>query len=86
MTPTFKKGDKQLIENYRPISLLPICGKMLGKIIFNANNFITKNPFGFRPGDSTSNQLFYLVNEIHRLSRTLIPWKFVLYFLIFKLK
>jgi len=27
--------DKQLIKNYRPISLLPICGKILEKIIFN---------------------------------------------------
>ena len=33
--------------------------------ILNANNLITKNQSGFRPGDSTTNQLLYLVNEIH---------------------
>ena len=67
VTPIFKKGDKQLIKNYRPISLLPICGKMFEKIIFNnlysylnANNLITKNQSGFRPVDSTTNQLLLL--------------------------
>ena len=35
VTPIFKKGDKELIKNYRPISLLPICGKILEKIIFS---------------------------------------------------
>ena len=71
--PIFKKGDKQSIKNYRPISLLPICGKMFEKIIFNnlygylnSNHLITKNQSGFRPGDSTTNQLLYLVNEIHQ--------------------
>ena len=70
--PIFKKSDKQLIKNYRPISLRPICGKIFENIIFNnlysyfnANYLITKNQSGFRPGDSTSNQLLYLVNEIH---------------------
>ena len=72
VTPIFKKGDKQLIKNYRPISLLPICGKILEKLIFtqlythlNSNNLITKNQSGFRPGDSTTNQLLYLIDEIH---------------------
>ena len=62
VTPILKKGDKQLIKNYRPISLLPICGKILEMIIFtklyaylHTNNLITKNQSGFRPDDSTTN-------------------------------
>ena len=73
MTPIFKKGDKQLIKNYRPIPLLPICGKILEKNIFNnlytylhTNNLITSDQSGFRPGDSTTNQILYLVDEIHQ--------------------
>ena len=73
VTPIFKKGDKQSTKNYRPISLLPICGKIFEKIIFNnlypylnSNNLITKNQSGFRPGDSTTNQLLFLVDEIHQ--------------------
>ena len=73
VNPIFKKGNKQLIKNYRPISLLPICGKILEKIIFDnlyaylhRNNIITKNQSGFRSGDSTTNQLLCLLNEIHQ--------------------
>ena len=32
----------------------------------HTNNLITKNQSGFRPGDSTTNQLLYLLNEIHQ--------------------
>ena len=35
VTPIFQKGDKQLIQNYRPISLLPVCGKIFENIVFN---------------------------------------------------
>ena len=45
---------------------------MFEKIIFNnlysylnSNNLITRNNSGFRPGDSTTNQLLFFVNEIH---------------------
>ena len=30
-----KKGDKQLLENYRSVSLLPILGKVIEKILYN---------------------------------------------------
>ena len=33
VTPNFKKGDKEFIQNYRPISLFPICGKIFEKIL-----------------------------------------------------
>ena len=69
LTPIFQKGDNQLIQNYRPISLLPICGKIFAKIVFNnftTHQLISKNQSGFRPGDSTTNQLIDLVDDIHR--------------------
>ena len=33
--PIRKTGDKKTLENYRPVSLLPICGKVLERIMFN---------------------------------------------------
>ena len=35
VVPVDKKGDKQLLQNYRPVSLLPMCGKIFERIIFN---------------------------------------------------
>ena len=41
--PAHKKNDKQLVNNYRPISLLPSFGKIFEKIIFNRIcNFFSK--------------------------------------------
>ena len=72
VTPVHKKNDKQIISNYRPISLLPILAKVFERIIFKnlysyltENNLITANQSGFRPDDSCTNQLLSLVHEIH---------------------
>ena len=35
IVPVYKRGDKQIIDNYIPIYLLPICGKILEKILLN---------------------------------------------------
>ena len=32
--PVFKKGDKENIENYRPISILPVFSKALERIMY----------------------------------------------------
>ena len=68
----YKKGNRQLKTNYRPISLLPICGKILEKIVFdhvysflNINNLLSKNQSGFRPGDSTIYQLISITSDIY---------------------
>ena len=72
VTLIHKKDDKQLIKNYRPISLL-IYGQLFEKFIFehlyscfDSNYLISKNQSGFWPGDSTMNQLVDFVNEIHK--------------------
>ena len=69
--PAHKKNDKRLVNNYRPISLLPIFGKIFEKITFNRiYNFLLKeellnpNQFGFRPSDSCINQLLAITHEI----------------------
>ena len=64
--PVHKKND-----NYRPISLLPIFGKLFEKIIFNRiynfllqEELINPNQSGFRPSDSSVNQLIAITQEI----------------------
>ena len=44
IVPIHKKGDKQCIVNCRPVSLLPICGKIFERLIFNpVFEFLEKN-------------------------------------------
>ena len=59
-------------NNYRLISLLPICGKILEKIVFDqvyaflsVNNLLSQNQSGFRPGDSTIFQLLSITSTIY---------------------
>ena len=35
IVPIHKKGDKQILKKYRPVSLLPICRKIFERLIFN---------------------------------------------------
>ena len=47
IVPIRKKGDNQKMKNYRPGSLLPLCGKILERLIFNEmfEFFIKNNTF-----------------------------------------
>ena len=67
-----QKNDRQLISNYIPISLLPICGKIIEKIVsdqvysfLNVNNLLSRFQSGFIPGDSCIYQLISLTSSIY---------------------
>ena len=73
VVPVFKKGDKQIFKNYRPISLLPVCGKIFEKLIFNEmskffieNDLISSNQSSFKPGDSSINLLLSITHDIYK--------------------
>ena len=71
--PIYKKNERNLINNYRPISLLPVCSKIFEKVIFDnlysyifQNNFISDMQSGYKKGDSCIKQLLSITHEIHK--------------------
>ena len=45
ITPIYKKDNAEVLENYRPISTLPIFGKLFEKIIYSRlySFFVSQN-------------------------------------------
>ena len=71
VTPVYKKDNKECIENYRPVSILPIFGKVFERIIYNrlyafftSRGILHDDQFGFRKGHSTSHALHKSVDSI----------------------
>ena len=71
ITPIFKKGDPQLMQNYRPISTLPCLGKIFEKVIYTrlykfciSKKIIYENQFGFRSHHSTTHAVNYSIDKI----------------------
>ena len=69
--PIHKKEDVHLIENYRPISLLPSISKIFEKIVFDQiltylheNNYLSHNQYGFRKSHSTEYAVLELADRI----------------------
>ena len=67
IVPIFKSGDKKIISNYRPISVLTFFSKIFEKTIseyllefLNSNNTLYKYQFGFRKSFQPAMQLFQL--------------------------
>ncbi len=77
VSPLLKKPalNPALLENYRPVSLLPFIAKSLERVVFNQlslflaqNNILDNNQSGFRSGHSTETALLS-VTEALRLAR-----------------
>ena len=72
-----KKGHKQVLRNYLPVSILPICGKIFQHLIYNnlfeffiENDLISSNQSNFKQGDSYIYQLLSM-KFINRLTTVL---------------
>ena len=69
ISPYYKKGDKQLTENYRPVSNLISVGMICEKVIteqvfyhFDQNKLWHQNHHGFGPNHSTATALINLTD------------------------
>jgi hypothetical protein len=69
ISPIFKKGNKSLPSNYRPVSLTSIVCKLLEKLITNEilkhlkiNNLLNASQHGFTSGRSTVTNLIECLN------------------------
>ena len=67
------KNKKYIVNNYRPVSPLPVAGKIFEKAICNnllnyieRENLLNVNQSGFHANDSCINQIICITQEIYR--------------------
>ncbi len=70
--PVYKKGDANVLSNYRPISLLPTMSKIFERVIYNQlyayfarNSLLSEQQYGFRAKHSTELAGIKLIDYIH---------------------
>ena len=72
VTPIYKSDDRDLLNNHRPISVLPAISKIIEKLMYNRlYNFVNTSilssaQYGFRRGRSTELALTSFTNDILR--------------------
>ena len=71
IAPVFKKGDRSVAANYRPISLTSVCSKVLEHIIhsqvmkhLDAHQILTDQQHGFRKKRSCESQLILTLQDL----------------------
>ena len=73
IVPVHEKNEKDLLKNYRPVSLLSIFSKIFEKCIYDSlydyfeeNNFFSDCQSGFRKHDSCISQLLSITHNIYK--------------------
>jgi hypothetical protein len=69
IVPLHKKGNREYVENYRPISLLSVVSKVLERCVLNHVSYhihsnINSAQYGFVNGKSSTAQLLSILNTI----------------------
>lgn len=71
ITPIPKTGDLSQIKNWRPISILPIPGKIMEKLVYQKlmkiieqNHLLQDYQYGFRKDRSTGDAIFDFTNDV----------------------
>jgi len=81
ITPIYKTGNKNILSNYRPISILPSFSKIIEKALstkmynfLNHSNFFADNQYGFIKGKNTESALLefnrFIYNSIDKNKKT----------------
>ena len=72
--PVYKRGDRENINNYRPISMLSFMSKIYEKLLYtrlikfiNNHNILYDLQFGFRTGTSTTDAISCLVEYLYEV-------------------
>ena len=73
VSPIFKSGDKTSLNNYRPISILPVVAKVFEKLVhqqlhayLRKHKILHQAQSGFRPGHTTQDVIVASVDDWRR--------------------
>lgn len=80
VTPIFKSGDRALLTNYRPISVISVVGKIFEKILkgrmvkfLEKYNILSKRQYGFQSNKSTEDAMANLISKIYEALDESVP-------------
>ena len=72
--PIFKGGDTKNLDNYRPISVLPVFSKILERVVhfqlyeyLENNKLLSPYQFGFRKNRSTASAVVHITDTIRQI-------------------